>query len=56
MFKNKLVTLYKECCSKLSQKVNPTIIFPLKENKELALDMDCLLEARQEGSVFNFVR
>ena len=37
-----LVNLYKQCCLKLLQKIHPAVVFPLKYNRELALDMDSL--------------
>ncbi len=36
------------------QKIHPAIIFPLKYNQELALDMDSLMN-NQEESVIEFV-
>ena len=38
----------------LLQKIHPAVIFPLKYNNELALDMDCL-EDNQEESIIRFV-
>jgi len=34
--------------------MHPSIVFPLKYNQELALDMDCL-QNNQEESLFKFV-
>lgn len=37
------------------QKIHPSVVFPLKYNSELALDMDCLQD-NQEASMIEFVR
>ena len=37
------------------QKIHPSVVFPLKYNSELALDMDCLQDS-QEASMIEFVR
>lgn len=42
LYKYGLVGLYKQCCNSLNEKIHPSVIFPLKYNQELALDMDCL--------------
>ena len=53
--KHGLVGLYKQCCHKMLEKIHPSVIFPLKYNSELALDMDCLQNS-QEASMIEFVR
>ena len=41
---SELVNLYKQCCFKKSQKIHPAIVFPLKYNNELSLDIDSLFQ------------
>ena len=49
-----LVSLHKQCALKTLQKIHPSVIYPLKYNRELQLDMDCLA-ANQEQSMFLFI-
>ncbi len=49
-----LVSLYKQCALKTLQKIHPSVIYPLKYNRELQLDMDCLA-GNQEQSMFLFI-
>ena len=51
---NALVQLYKMCALKSMQKIHPAVIYPLKYNCELALDMDSLTD-NQEQSLIDFV-